>query len=759
MSDRNPLQDWVRIRYHLLKNEFGDEYFSIFDAVDVLIDDTIETARVVISELNRAGMVEKDRDPADRRRVLYKLGPEPEPEGVMRGMTTFQIAPSGVRDIYQEYTAGEVDEEDEFSVLERDLSFQAFFWDVVGAFDIQSEEDFKAFSMILLFKKIQCVLERHGRKVDLTLDDFIYGNVSGLEKLIRAGIGCGLSSRLRETIDSSALLDFTMYMNRRLSESLTYSVKKESHYLRENLVAFLNSFLFSHHEEFDRFFHEYMLFILNQNIYSKIRYSRIRAPPEAIEMALRLLDPKPGETFYDPAAYWGDILLMALQHMRSMDEGDTVKTAIYGQAFAQSSDEKAQQDALLMMSTIQTLFELPYEEFQFCAGDTLLSPGFLDGTGEHVRTFDVILGVPPWKLKGYGKKELTEGNLWEERYRCGFTSSRNSDWAFIQHMLASAGSRGRVGVFIDNEALTRGGPDGAIREQILQEELLDCVILMPENLFNRSKYCNRSSQGVFLLFKTSDSQNQTDVLEDSDEYSVLFIDASDGGAEDSTEDEIFNTYGSSIFRDIVDTYEGTNVDTLPSRRVPFEELQSHGFDLSLSLYITPPEKCEPRIVLVPLQTLIKEIFFVGHLSPEPQQDVPQELAPFIRDEAIAFHSENEIRKNDIVVSLRGEFKPVKYESKKNENAGFGSLFLRLDEEKIDPDFFLLFSELELLGQEETHAVSSSVVEDLIDVCVPLPSLKEQKKIVKAFSACPALLAMFKHKIPEPEEFFASCDYS
>jgi len=745
MSNRNPLQDWVRIRYHLLKNAFGNEQFSIFDAVDVLVDDTIETARVVISELNRAELVEKDRDPADRRRVLYRLGPEPEPEGVMRGMTTFQITPSGVRDMYQEYAAGEVDEEDEFSVLEQDLSFQAFFWDVVGAFDIQSEEDFKAFSMILLFKKIQCVLERHGHRVDLTLDDFIYSNVHGLEELIGAGIGCGLSPRLRETIDSSVLLDFTMYMNRRLSESLTYSVKKESHYLRENLVAFLNSFLFSHHEEFDRFFDEHMLIQLHKQIYSKIRYSRVRAPPEAIELALRLLDPRPGETIYDPAAHWGDTLLMAMHHMRLKEGGGPGKTAVFGQAFALASDEEAQQDALLMMSIIQALLEVPDGELQFCAGDTLLSPGFRNESGEHIRKFEVVIGVPPWKLKGYGKKELTGGDLWEERYRWGFTSNRNADWAFIEHMLASASENGRIGVFIDKEALFRGGPDGAIREKLLREHLLDCVILLPENLFHRSKYWNRSSQGAFLLFRAACSKNQTHFIENSDEYSILFIDVSSDVSGKSSVFEKSNKEGGNIFQDVVDIYEGNKVATLPSRHVHFGELGSHGFNLDLSLYVTPPEKREPKIDLVPLKDLIEEIFVVENLAKAPKQDIPGELKRFIRDGTIALRPENEIRENDIAVSFTGIFRPEKVKSVKNVNAGSGFLFLRLNKEKIDPEFFLLCSYLGLLEKDKMQCVSSSIIDGLFGIQVHVPLYKEQKKIVDSFSECSALFAILQQK--------------
>ena len=108
---------------------------------------------------------------------------------------------------------------------------------------------------------------------------------------------------------------------------------------------------------------------------------------------------------------------------------------------------------------------------------------------------------------------MKKGEFWRQRFKYGFTPKQTADWAWIQHMLASAKENGRVCVVIDNGCLFRGGKEKAIRAGILKDDLIECVILLPEKLFY-----NTGAPGAILILNKEKSEEQ--------KKKVLFINAS-----------------------------------------------------------------------------------------------------------------------------------------------------------------------------------------------------------------------------------------
>jgi type I restriction enzyme M protein len=88
------------------------------------------------------------------------------------------------------------------------------------------------------------------------------------------------------------------------------------------------------------------------------------------------------------------------------------------------------------------------------------------------------------------------------------------DYAFISHMIETTfiepSQRGRVGVVVPHGVLFRGGAEGRIRQQLIDENLLDAVIGLPENLFYGT-----GIPAAILIFRRDRSDDR-----------VLFIDAS-----------------------------------------------------------------------------------------------------------------------------------------------------------------------------------------------------------------------------------------
>ena len=117
-------------------------------------------------------------------------------------------------------------------------------------------------------------------------------------------------------------------------------------------------------------------------------------------------------------------------------------------------------------------------------GDTFLYPKFKEGDG--IKQFDVVLANPPWNQDGYDEEVLKKAEFWKQRFSFGFVPRQSADWAWIEHMLASAKDNGsRVGIVIDNGCLFRGGKEKVIRSAVLSEkhDLIESVILLPEKLF------------------------------------------------------------------------------------------------------------------------------------------------------------------------------------------------------------------------------------------------------------------------------------
>jgi len=96
------------------------------------------------------------------------------------------------------------------------------------------------------------------------------------------------------------------------------------------------------------------------------------------------------------------------------------------------------------------------------------------------------------------------------RFDWGVPPASKGDWAFLLHMIASASVNGRIAAVAPHGVLFRGAAEGRIRQRVVDENLLDAVIGLPENLFYGTPI-----PACILVFK----KNRTN-------RDVLFIDAS-----------------------------------------------------------------------------------------------------------------------------------------------------------------------------------------------------------------------------------------
>jgi type I restriction enzyme M protein len=179
-------------------------------------------------------------------------------------------------------------------------------------------------------------------------------------------------------------------------------------------------------------------------------------PRSIVRLMIEMLDPREGETIYDPACGTGGMLLAAVQHVKDR-HGDVKR--LWGKLFGQEKN--------LTTSSIarMNLFLHGIEDFQIVRGDTLRNPVFF--AGDHLARFDCVLANPPFSLEKWGEEVWINDPF--GRNFAGLPPSSSGDFAWVQHMVKSmAEVTGRMAVVLPQGALFRKGAEGTIRQKLLE---------------------------------------------------------------------------------------------------------------------------------------------------------------------------------------------------------------------------------------------------------------------------------------------------
>lgn len=276
-------------------------------------------------------------------------------------------------------------------------------------------------------------------------------------------------------------------------------------------------------------------------------------PRSVVHLLGLILDPQAGQTIYDPACGTGGMLLECVEHIRANHQ-DYRTLKLYGQ------EKNLTSSAIARMN----MFLHGIEDFDILRGDTLRSPAFFAADG--LKTFDCVIANPPFSLKDWGAE------VWASdpygRNIAGVPPKGNGDMAWVQHMVKSMNSTGRMTVVLPHGALFRKGAEGKIRRQLLEQDLLEAVIGLGPNIFYGTQLA-----ACVMVFK----QNKPAATKGK----VLFIDA----AEQIRVGRAQNTLEPAHVQQIYDWYHGfadvenhVKVATLP-------DLEENDFNLNIPLYV------------------------------------------------------------------------------------------------------------------------------------------------------------------------------
>ena len=207
------------------------------------------------------------------------------------------------------------------------------------------------------------------------------------------------------------------------------------------------------------------------------------------------------------------------------------------------------------------------EEFEITRGDTLTEPKFTDG--DRLRTFDVVLANPPYSIKQWNR-DLWAKDPWG-RNTLGTPPQGRADYVFFQHILASlAQKRGRCAILFPHGVLFRK-EEAAMRERLVREDLVECVLGLGPNLFYNSPM--EACVVVCRAGKRRDRQRQ-----------VLFIDAVHEVARERAQSFLRPEHQARI----LGAYEKYEDESGFAKVATIDEIAGREFSLSIPLYVKRP---------------------------------------------------------------------------------------------------------------------------------------------------------------------------
>jgi type I restriction enzyme M protein len=265
------------------------------------------------------------------------------------------------------------------------------------------------------------------------------------------------------------------------------------------------------------------------------------------------MDPKPGESVYDPTCGSGGLLLNCALHLK--EQGKEYRNLkLYGQEINLLTSSMARMN----------MFLHGMEDFKIVRGNTLEEPAFMQD--DSLQTFNVILANPPYSIKSWNREKFMKDpygrNIW------GTPSQGCADYAFQQHIQKSLdGKNGRCAILWPHGILFRD-KEAELRKKMLATDQVEAVIGLGQNLFY-----NSPMEAMILVCNTNKPKNK--------KKKVLFINAKDDIIENKGQAYLTEKHIDKIFKaykDFKDIPHYAKVATI-------EEIMSFDGNMNINFYV------------------------------------------------------------------------------------------------------------------------------------------------------------------------------
>ena len=209
-------------------------------------------------------------------------------------------------------------------------------------------------------------------------------------------------------------------------------------------------------------------------------------PTEVGFLMAHILRPRPGERCHDYACGSAGLLVKLQLVARELDPTSRVPLNLYGQELQAESYAVAHMNAIIHDM-----------EVEIARGDTMINPKFKTSSGQ-IDSYHIVVANPMWNQPF--DSDFFANDPFDRFRTAGGPTTGKGDWAWLQHTLACMNERGRAAVVLDTGAVTRGSgskhedKERNIRKWFVDHDLIDGVILLPDNLFY-----NTTAAGVIVV--------------------------------------------------------------------------------------------------------------------------------------------------------------------------------------------------------------------------------------------------------------------
>lgn len=272
-----------------------------------------------------------------------------------------------------------------------------------------------------------------------------------------------------------------------------------------------------------------------------------------VQLMTLIMDPKPGESIYDPTCGSGGMLLSCVNKLKE-DGKEYRSLKVYGQ------------ELNLMTSAIarMNMFLHGIEDFKIARGDTLKNPAFLEK--DHLKQFNVILANPPYSIKQWNREEFGKDPYGRNIY--GTPPQGYADYAFQQHIVKSLDDKsGRCAILWPHGILFRDAEEH-MRKKMVASDIVEAVIGLGPNLFY-----NSSMESCILVCNKNKAKSRKNKIIFINAVNELAREANYSFLQDKHITKIHNVF--SEYEEIRDFSKVININ----------DVEANGGSLNIPLYV------------------------------------------------------------------------------------------------------------------------------------------------------------------------------
>jgi type I restriction enzyme M protein len=555
MSGITGLKNWLKRRYLELLNNFKDNGFTFEEAFEFLgkrFNDTREQVKVILSEFNKAGVLEIAENPEDRREKIYKIKLLFEKVNHVNTKDTLINLLKQAADLIRTRV--------DYTFILLLLFYKAYSDKWQKEFEEQKKK-----LLELGWQEAEAVKEatlEHYHTFNFP-QEYLWENIRKEPQRISEKFSIALKKLAELNPDYQDI--FSQF------DFHQFTSNPENAVILNQLVELFSKFSFK--EISGDILGDAYEWILKYFAPTKAKEGEVYTPREVIRLMIEILDPKPEKSIYDPALGSAGMLIVGYKYVEEKYMKEKANTLfLYGQEVNPKT---------LALAKMNTLLH-NIRNFYFYLGDTLLYPKFKEG--DSIKKFDYVIANPPWNQDGYDEDTLKKGEYWKERFKYGFATKQSADWIWIQHMIASA--KEKVAVVIDTGAVSRGGREKLIRQKIVEDDLIESVILLPEKLFY-----NTGAPAVIIVFNKQKPEER--------KGRILLINAS----KEFQSGKKQNTLSKENIQNIVNAYREFKDREKFAKVVTIDEVKENDYNLSPSRYVSVIEEEKYR----PIEEILSEL--------------------------------------------------------------------------------------------------------------------------------------------------------